>query len=92
MVLSGDDKGKTGRVLAVYPTDNRALVEGLNMVTKHRKPTAQNTSGKIDKIEAPMHLSKLMVMVGNAPSRIGRKLDENGKLQRYSKKSGEIIK
>ncbi len=92
MVLSGDDKGKTGRVLAVYPTDNRALVEGLNMVTKHRKPTAQNTSGKIDKIEAPMHISKLMVMVGNAPSRIGRKLDENGKLQRYSKKSGEIIK
>ena len=92
MVLSGDDKGKTGRVLAVYPTDNRALVEGLNMVAKHRKPTAQNTSGKIDKIEAPMHISKLMVMVGNAPSRIGRKLDENGKLQRYSKKSGEIIK
>jgi large subunit ribosomal protein L24 len=92
MVLSGDDKGKTGRVLAVYPTDNRALVEGLNMVTKHRKPTAQNTGGKIDKIEAPMHISKLMVMVGNAPSRIGRKLDENGKLQRYSKKSGEIIK
>jgi large subunit ribosomal protein L24 len=62
------------------------------MVTKHRKPTAQNTSGKIDKIEAPMHISKLMVMVGNAPSRIGRKLDEDGKLQRYSKKSGEIIK
>jgi large subunit ribosomal protein L24 len=92
MVLSGDDKGKSGRVLAVYPTDNRALVEGLNMVTKHRKPTAQNTSGKIDKIEAPMHISKLMVMVGNAPSRIGRKLDEDGKLQRYSKKSGEIIK
>ncbi len=92
MVLSGDDKGKSGRVLAVYPTDNRALVEGLNMVTKHRKPTAQNTSGKIDKIEAPMHISKLMVMVGNAPSRVGRKLDENGKLQRYSKKSGEIIK
>ncbi len=92
MVLSGDDKGKSGRVLAVYPTDNRALVEGLNMVTKHRKPTAQNTSGKIDKIEAPMHISKLMVMVGNTPSRVGRKLDENGKLQRYSKKSGEIIK
>ncbi len=92
MVLSGDDKGKSGRVLAVYPADSRALVEGLNMVTKHRKPTAQNTSGKIDKIEAPMHISKLMVMVGNAPSRIGRKLDENGKLQRFSKKSGEIIK
>lgn len=92
MVLSGDDKGKTGRVLTVYPDKTRALVEGINVVTKHRKPTAQNTSGSIDKIEAPVHLSNLMVMVDGKPTRIGRKRDENGKLQRFSKKSGEIIK
>lgn len=92
MVLSGDDKGKTGRVVTVYPDKTRALVEGINIVTKHRKPTAQNTSGSIDKIEAPVHLSKLMVMVDGKPTRIGRKRDENGKLQRFSKKSGEIIK
>ena len=92
MVLSGDDKGKTGRVLTVYPDKTRALVEGINVVTKHRKPTAQNTSGSIDKIEAPVHLSNLMVMVDGKHTRIGRKRDENGKLQRFSKKSGEIIK
>jgi large subunit ribosomal protein L24 len=92
MVLSGDDKGKTCRVLTVYPDKTRALVEGINIVTKHRKPTAQNTSGSIDKIEAPVHLSNLMVMVDGKPTRIGRKRDENGKLQRFSKKSGEIIK
>jgi len=63
-VIAGDDKGKTGKVLKVMVTDNRALVEGLNIVTKHRKPTAQNTGGKIDKVEAPIHISNLMVVVG----------------------------
>jgi large subunit ribosomal protein L24 len=90
-VISGDDKGKTGRVLTVYPDRQRALVEGINIVTKHRKPTAQNTSGSIDKIEAPIHLAKLMVTVNGTPTRIGRKLNEKGKLQRVSKKSGEFI-
>lgn len=91
-VLNGDDKGKTGRVLHVYPTEQRALVEGVNIVTKHRKPSGQNTSGKIDKIEAPVHVSKLMVMVGNTPTRIGRKKNENGKLERVAVKTGETIK
>jgi large subunit ribosomal protein L24 len=92
MVLSGDDKGKTGRVLTVYPEKERALVEGLNIVTKHRKPTAQNTGGTIDKIEAPIHISNLMVTVGGKPTRIGRKRNEDGKLQRVAIKTGEIIK
>ena len=73
LVLAGDDKGKSGKVLTVYPEKNRAIVEGLNLVSKHRKPTAQNTSGKIDKIEAPIHMSNLMVMVVGKTSRIGRK-------------------
>ncbi len=91
-VISGDDKGKTGKVLKVMVAENRALVEGLNIVTKHRKPTAQNTSGKIDKVEAPIHISNLMVVVAGKPTRIGRKLNEEGKLQRVARKTGEFIK
>lgn len=91
-VISGDDKGKTGKVLKVMVAENRALVEGLNIVTKHRKPTAQNTSGKIDKVESPIHISNLMVVVGGKPTRIGRKLNEEGKLQRVARKTGEFIK
>ncbi|MDG1747578.1 MAG: 50S ribosomal protein L24 [Bacteroidia bacterium] len=91
-VIAGDDKGKTGRVLKVYPEDQRALIEGVNIVTKHRKPTAQNTSGSIDKIEAPVHISNLMLTVDGTPTRVGRKPDENGKLQRVAKKSGEFVK
>ena len=92
LVLAGDDKGKSGKVLTVYPEKSRAIIEGLNIVSKHRKPTAQNTGGKIDKIEAPIHISNLMVMVGGNPTRIGRKVNENNKLQRFAKKTGEFIK
>ncbi|NBX63434.1 MAG: 50S ribosomal protein L5 [Bacteroidetes bacterium] len=75
-VLAGDDKGKSGKVLRVLPSTNRAVVEGLNLVTKHYKPSAQNTSGRIEKIEAPIHLSNLMVVVGGTATRVGRKLNE----------------
>lgn len=91
-VIAGDDKGKTGRVLKVYPDTQRALVEGVNIVTKHRKPTAQNTSGSIDKIEAPVHISNLMLTVDGTATRVGRKRDDNGKLQRIAKKTGEFVK
>jgi large subunit ribosomal protein L24 len=91
-LIAGDDKGKTGKVLRVIPSENRAVVEGLNIVTKHRKPSAQNTSGKIDKIEAPIHLSNLMVVVGGQPTRVGRKLNDAGKLQRVARKTGDFIK
>lgn len=91
-VLSGDDKGKTGKVLKVIPKEGRALVEGVNIVTKHKKPTAQNTGGKIEKIEAPVFVSKLMVVVNNTPTRIGRKKDENGNSVRIAKKTNTVIK
>lgn len=91
-VLTGNDKGKTGKVLKVFPADNRALVEGVNLVTKHFKPNAQNANGRIEKIEAPVHLSNLMVLVGGVPSRIGRKLNDDNKLQRVAKRTGEFIK
>ncbi len=91
-VIAGDDKGKKGRVLQVFSAANRALVEGVNIVSRHTKPSAQNQQGGIIKKEAPVNISNLMIVdkSGNA-SRIGRKLNDAGKLVRFSKKSGEII-
>ncbi|UXX81165.1 50S ribosomal protein L24 [Reichenbachiella carrageenanivorans] len=92
-VLSGNSKGKTGAVLEIFPSKYRAIVEGLNMVTKHTKPSAESPEGGIKKVEASIHMSNLMLVdaaTGEA-TRVGRKLDENGKLQRFSKKTGEVI-
>lgn len=93
-VISGNSRGKTGKVLLVERAKYRAIVEGLNMVTKHVKPSASNPQGGIEKTEASIHLSNLMLVdpASGEPTRIGRKRDEKGKLQRYSKKTGEIIK
>ena len=93
-VNSGDDKGKSGRVLRVLVKKNRAVVEGINMVSKHTKPNAKNPQGGIIKMEAPIHISNLNVLdpKSGKPTRIGRKRDEKGALVRYSKKSGEEIK
>lgn len=92
-VISGDDKGKTGNILSVNPQKRRAIVEGLNMVTKHIKPSTNSPQGGIEKKEASIHISNLMLVdskTGEA-TRTGRKIGENGKLVRYSKKSGEVI-
>ncbi|UZD22134.1 50S ribosomal protein L24 [Algoriphagus halophytocola] len=92
-VIAGDDKGKTGKVLSVDKEKNRAYVEGLNMITKHVKPTAAKPQGGIDKKEASIHISNLMLVdpkTGEA-TKTGRKAGENGKLVRYSKKTGEVI-
>ena len=91
-VNAGEDKGKTGRVLEVLVKDNRAIVEGINMVSKHTKPNAKNPQGGIEKKEAPIHISNVVDPKSGKPTRIGRKLDEKGALVRYSKKSGEEIK
>lgn len=93
-VIAGDDRGKTGKVLEVLMQKNRAIVEGLNMVTKHQKPSAGKPEGGIKKTEASIHVSNLMLIdpsSGN-PTRVGRKLNEKGKLQRYAKKTGQFIK
>lgn len=91
-VIAGDDKGKEGRVLEVMPAELRAIVEGVNIITKHTKPTAASPNGGIVKKEAPLHLSNLMLVVGGKPTRVGRKTDDTGKLVRFAKKTGEIIK
>lgn len=93
-VLSGNDKGKTGKVLTMNREKGTALVEDVRVVTRHTKPSATNPNGGIVKKEAPINISKLMLVdpaTGEA-TRIGRKRDDNGKLQRYSKKTGEFIK
>ncbi|MBS1486042.1 MAG: 50S ribosomal protein L24 [Bacteroidetes bacterium] len=93
-VLSGDDKNKTGKVLEILREKNRAIVEGVNIVTKHQKPSAGKPEGGIKKVEAGVHLSNLMLVDPSSgkPTRTGRKLNEKNKLQRYSKKTGEFIK
>lgn len=91
-VIAGESKGQEGKVLRVLVKENKAIVEGVNMVTKHTKPNAKNTQGGILKKEAPIHVSNLMVIDSSGkPTRIGRKI-ENGRLVRYSKKTGEVIK
>jgi large subunit ribosomal protein L24 len=94
MVISGNSKGQEGKVLEVVRESERAIVEGVNMVSKHTKPNAKSPQGGIIKQEATIHISNLMLKDPKTgkPTRIGRRLDKTGKLVRYSKKSGEEIK
>jgi len=94
VVISGNDRGKQGRVLDIDTEKMRAIVEGVNMVKKHTRPNADNPKGGIIEQEASVHISNLKVVDGKGtPTRIGRKKDEKtGKTVRYSKKSGEVIK
>ncbi len=95
VVITGDDKDlkKPRKVLEVVTEKNRVLVEGVNIVTKHTKPSAQNTKGGIMKVEAPIAISNVMLWdaKSHAHSKISRK-KEDGKLIRTAKKSGEVIK
>ena len=94
VVLAGEDKGKTGKVLNVLVEKNRALVEGVNMVSKSTKPSAQNPQGGIVKQEAPIHISNLSLVdpKSGKATRVGIKVTEDGKKVRIAKKSGEEIK
>jgi large subunit ribosomal protein L24 len=92
-VNTGEDKGKTGRVLQVLVKEGRAIVEGVNMVSKHTKPSTKSPQGGIIKKEASIHLSNLNLVDPNSgkPTRLGRR-KEKGVMIRYAKKSGEVIK
>lgn len=90
-VNAGSSKGKTGRVLEVLVKEQRAIVEGVNMVSKSAKPSAKNPQGGIVKQEAAIHISNLNPVEKGKPVRVGRKLNAEGKLVRISKKSGEEI-
>ena len=93
-VLSGEDRGKQGRVLSVLVEKQRAIVEGINVVSKSTKPNAKHPQGGIVKMEAPVHISNLSLLdpKSGKPTRIGRRKNDKGVTVRYSKKSGEEIK
>lgn len=93
-INAGDDKGKTGRVLKVDTKKNRAIVEGRNMITKRTKPSAQHPQGGMVHKEASIHISNLNPVdpKTGAPTRVGRRRNDDGKLERYAKKSGELLK
>ena len=92
-VNAGEDKGKTGRVLRVLVTKSKAVVEGINIVSKSAKPSAKHPQGGIIKMEAPIHISNLNPVDKNGkPTRIGRRKNDEGKTVRYSKNTGEQIK
>ncbi len=94
MVIAGDSKGQQGRVLDVDIEKEKILVEGVNMVSKHTRPTNKTPKGGIVQKEAPIHISNLKVIdASGKPTRVGRKIDEkSNKMVRYSKKTGEVIK
>ncbi len=96
-VIAGNDKpqdwsqAKSHKVLEVYPKENKALVQGVNIISKHTKPNAQNQQGGIIQKEAPIHISNLKLAIGGNHTRVGRKI-EDGKSVRIAKSTGEIVK
>ncbi len=93
-VLAGEDKGRQGRVLSIQAAKNRAIVEGINIVSKSTKPSAKHPQGGIVKMEAPINISNLALIdpKSGKPTRVGIRLNEKGEKVRYAKKSGEEIK
>ena len=94
IVNAGESKGQQGKVLRVLVDKERAIVEGVNMVSKHTKPNATHPQGGIIKKEAPIHISNLNVVdpVTGKPTKVGRRRNAEGKLVRYAKKSGQELK
>jgi large subunit ribosomal protein L24 len=92
-VIAGNAKGQSGKIVQMLLEKERAVVEGVNMITKHVKPSANQPQGELKKIEGSIHLSNLMLVdpATGKPTRTGRKLNEKGKLQRFSKETGNFI-
>lgn len=91
-ILSGESRGQQGKIISIDRRKDRATIEGINMIKKHQKPNSTNPEGGIIEKEGSIHISNLMLVYKGVASRIGRKLNNEGKLVRYSKKSGEEIK
>ena len=89
-VIAGDHKGEEGKVVKVFIDKNRAIVEGVNMISKHTKPSADNPQGGIVKKEASLHISNLMLVKNGEVSRVGYRMEGDKKV-RYSKKSNEVL-
>lgn len=92
-VISGEARGQEGKIISIDTKKNRAIVEGVNLISKSEKPSAKNTNGGITKKEGSIHISNLMFVEGGKTVRLGRKADEKtGKTVRYSKKTKEAVK
>jgi large subunit ribosomal protein L24 len=91
IVIAGNSKGKTGVVKKVLVEKSRAVIEGVNLQTKHVKPNANSPQGAIEKREGSIHISNIAIAENGKAVKIGRKLNDAGKLQRYSKESGKFI-
>lgn len=93
VVTAGKDKAKTGKVLAVYPKEDRVVVEGVNVIKRHTKPSAASPEGGIVEREAPIHISNVQMVdpKSGQATRVGFKMLEDGRKVRYAKKSGEVI-
>ena len=89
-VIAGDHKGEEGKIVAINPSKNRAIVEGVNLISKHTKPSAQNPQGGIVKREASIHMSNLMLLVNGEVTKVGYRMDGDKKV-RFSKKSDKAI-
>jgi large subunit ribosomal protein L24 len=92
-VIAGNAKGKRGKIVEVLVKKNRVVVEGVNMIKKHIKPNAQSPQGEIKEVEGTIHISNVLVVDPSTgkPTRVGRKLNDAGNLQRFSKASGKFI-
>ena len=91
-VIAGDERGKSGRIIAVNLDTQRVTIEGLNLVTKHAKPSAKNPQGGISKVEAPVHASNVALVNAKGETiKAGSRKNSEGKTERYSKKTGEVI-
>lgn len=89
-VIAGKDLGKEGKVISVNPKNDTVLVEGINMISKHEKPSARNQNGGIVNKEAPIHISNVMYLHKGKPTRVGFRI-EDGKKVRFAKSTGETI-
>ncbi len=93
MVIAGAHKGEQGKIVRMIPKQHRAIVEGVNLVTKHLKPSAINPQGGLEKVEAPLHVSNLMLLDSKGTAtRTGVRIESNGVKVRVAKKTGEVIK
>ena len=90
-IIAGNYKGKTGKVLAIYPDKEKAIVDSINLIKRHTRPTQDNPKGGIIEKEAPIHLSNLVLLHNNEPTKVGYKTLTDGKKVRYAKSTGETI-
>ena len=90
-VITGKYKGQQGRIIKVYPDKNRVIVEGINIINKHERPTQENPQGGIMKKETSIHSSNILYVEGNVPVKVGYKILDNGSKVRFSKKTNNIL-